>query len=340
MTSRAIGFGLAILLLTLAGCAHSASTAAPSSSGADHARSAPLPAPQARSVLDGRGLRWPLLTAAERATMEAELAQARARHDAEPESEDAIVWLGRRLAYLGRIDEAIAAYSAGLDIRPRSVRLLRHRGHRFITIRDFPAAYDDLLTAARILAEDEIPDEPEPDGRPNAQATLLSTLHGNILYHLGLAAYLKGDIAQAASIWGDAMRRLEMSDESRVSFLYWRYLALRRIDSTLTARDELAALPDPSDLLENHAYARALRFFRGAMTESELLGSARPGSIDEAVILYALATGALASGERDKGAALLERILASDPWPAFAATAAEADLARLRGLPPAAPEHH
>ncbi len=262
--------------------------------------------------------------------MEAELAIAQARYQAEPESEPNIIWLGRRLAYLGRIHEAIDTYTIGLQLHPRSIPLLRHRGHRFITIRNFTAARNDLLAAARIIEEDAPPDQPEPDGLPNPRNIQRSTLHGNVYYHLAIAAYLSADFAQAASLCGDALQRIVQNDDSRAAFTYWRYLALLRINSTLTARDELRTLPQPTDILENHAYSLTLRHLKGAVTESELLDSFTPASPDEAIFLYGLSITALASGDIPKATSLLERIIAAGHWPAFAAIAAEVDLANLR----------
>jgi tetratricopeptide (TPR) repeat protein len=82
---------------------------------------------------------------------EAELAAAQAKYDRDPHNEDAIIWLGRRLAYLGRFNDAIAVYTNGLAIYPDSARILRHRGHRYITIRLFNLAQDDLERAAILV---------------------------------------------------------------------------------------------------------------------------------------------------------------------------------------------
>jgi hypothetical protein len=60
---------------------------------------------------------------------EAELAAAQARYDRDPHNEDAIIWLGRRLAYLGRFNDAIAVYTNGLAIYPDSARILRPGDH-------------------------------------------------------------------------------------------------------------------------------------------------------------------------------------------------------------------
>lgn len=80
-------------------------------------------------------------------------------------SEDNWIWLGRRAAYLGRFREAIAVYSEGLKKHPDSYRLYRHRGHRYITIRQFGRAIADFEKAAALAAGKPL--EVEADGNPN-----------------------------------------------------------------------------------------------------------------------------------------------------------------------------
>ncbi|MHC5071708.1 MAG: tetratricopeptide repeat protein, partial [Planctomycetota bacterium] len=84
-----------------------------------------------------------------------------------PRDEERIIWYGRRLAYIGRYEEAIGVYSKGLAVHPDSPKLLRHRGHRYITLRRFADAIADLERAGQLI--DTRPDEVEPDGIPNAR---------------------------------------------------------------------------------------------------------------------------------------------------------------------------
>lgn len=273
--------------------------------------------------------------------MEAELAEARAAYDADPADESATIWLGRRLAYLGRVREAVEVFTAGLEHHPRSVRLLRHRGHRFITLRDFDAAWNDLLLATKFLQEDVVPDEVEPDGQPNASNQPRSTLHSNIFYHLALAAYLKGDFGQAASLWGATLSQMEMNDDNRVAFAYWRYNSLVQLGNLVSARDELRMIQNNLDVRENHAYYRLLLHAQGQMSEAELWEGVEKGSVDEATVAYGLAMQALAAGDIERMRGLLTRAVGTGQWPAFGATAAEADLARLnRGELQPAPGPH
>jgi hypothetical protein len=143
----------------------------------------------------GQPLVAPELPAEVRRDREAKLAEARAAVEARPDDPDALLWLGRRTAYLGRYREAIEIFSRGASRFPRDARFLRHRGHRHLSLRRFDLAAADLEAAARLVAGR--PDEVEPDGLPNAAGIPTSTLHSNIWYHLGLARYLQGDFAAA-----------------------------------------------------------------------------------------------------------------------------------------------
>jgi len=104
----------------------------------------------------------PPLSAEATSQMEARLNEARLRYEAEPNNPEATIWLGRRLAYLGRFVDAIEVYSAGIKKFPRDARLYRHRGHRYLTLRQLDLAIADLQKAASLIKG--LPDEVEPDG--------------------------------------------------------------------------------------------------------------------------------------------------------------------------------
>ena len=127
--------------------------------------------------------------------LEQKLAEARAELREHPTDEMAWIWVGRRLAYLGRHTDAIAVFTQGIRRFPESYRLLRHRGHRYITTRQLEKAVDDLSHAA-VLAEG-VEDQTEPDGMPNRLNIPRSTTQSNIYYHLGLAQYLLAEYESA-----------------------------------------------------------------------------------------------------------------------------------------------
>ena len=103
--------------------------------GGDQATISPLP-PRAEAIsLLGDTLCPPELPAEVLADREAELAKARAEYEADPSDVDAVIWYGRRTAYLSDYREAIEIYSDGIERNPNDPRLYRHRGHRYISVR-------------------------------------------------------------------------------------------------------------------------------------------------------------------------------------------------------------
>jgi tetratricopeptide (TPR) repeat protein len=82
---------------------------------------------------------------------------ARAANDAQSAFEkeitpDTATWYGRVLAYQGLMKEAIVVYDAGLKRFPDSAKLLRHRAHRYFSLRRFDESIKDGLKAAQLYA--------------------------------------------------------------------------------------------------------------------------------------------------------------------------------------------
>ena len=173
--------------------------------------------PEATSLL-GAPLHPMILDSAAEAELHARIDSAEAVYEARPDDADAIVWLGRRLAYAGHYHEAIDVYTEGIRKHPDEPRFYRHRGHRWITVRELDRAIEDLEHAARLTSGTE--DAIEPDGMPNDAGVPRSTLQTNIWYHLGLARYLQHDFEGAAY----AFRRgweISPNDDMRVAMADW-----------------------------------------------------------------------------------------------------------------------
>jgi tetratricopeptide (TPR) repeat protein len=259
-----------------------------------------------------------------RAKREAELADARAAYEKNPNDADATIWLGRRLAYLGRYPEAIDIFSEGIRKHPRDARFLRHRGHRYLTMRDFDRAIADLEKAASLTRGR--PDETEPDGLPNARNTPVGSLQSNICYHLGLAHYLKGDFERADAVYTPC-NALSTNPDRLVSLAHWRYMTLRRLGRAEEAEQLLVPIGPGLDVIENAAYHKLALMYRGEIAPEELLRQ-DASTTDGATILYGLGNWYLVSGQPEKARPLFEQIVAGNQWAAFGYIAAEAELAR------------
>ena len=276
--------------------------------------------------LTGVPLKRPHIPPERRAKLEDDLAKAKAEHDADPNSEDAAIWYGRRLAYLGRYRDAIDAFSKEIDRHPQSYKLLRHRGHRYITLREFDKAVTDLTRAAELSNKAE--DGLEPDGAPNAKNVPRSTNLSNIQYHLALAHYLKGDFRQAAA-WWTTCTGLSRNDDMRVATGYWLYLSLRRAGAPHDeAKFVLDEVKPEMDVNENGAYHRLLLMFKGELTEAQVREGSTDDAIADATIGYGLGAWKLINGDTAAARKHFEQVLSGSNWAPFGYIAAEAELAR------------
>lgn len=257
--------------------------------------------------------------------LERQLAEAKAALDRDPQSEDAAIWHGRRLAYLGRYRDAIDVFTRALAIHPDSHRLLRHRGHRYITLRQFDRAIADLQRAAAFC--ERVPDAIEPDGAPNARGTPRSTDRSNIYYHLGLALYLAGRFEESDAAFARRTALAAYNDDMIVSTTHWRYLALRRIGREADAAALLEPIRPGMYIAENDGYYRLCRYYKGLIAEDEALARKPDGGID-AGAAYGVAMMRHIRGDRAGARALFDEILAKTNWASFGHIAAEAEMAR------------
>lgn len=286
------------------------------------------PRPEATSLL-GKPLVAPAIPAERRAVLEKNLADAKAVFEKDPSSADAAIWLGRRIGYLGRYREAIDVFSAAIAKHPADPRLYRHRGHRYISIREFDKATADLSKAASLV--EGRPDEIEPDGQPNAKNIPTSTLKTNIYYHLGLARYLKGDFTGAADAYRLCMEHSKNAD-MQVATAHWQYMTLRRLGRETEAAAVLEPINDAMTVIENDSYHRLLMMYKGAVDAGTLLEASRTEALDAVTIGYGVANWHLYNGRPDDARAILANITekyAETQWAGFGYIAAEADLARL-----------
>lgn len=309
---------LAGCMLLLAGCEQGGKTAT-----ADGAAAAPV---QAISFL-GDTLRTLPLSAATRARYDSQLAVAKAAYDAAPTDPDSIIWYARRLGYLGRLREAIDVYSKGIELHPDNPWMYRHRGHRYISVRELDNAISDLERAAALV--DGKPDTVEPDGQPNARNLPIGTLHSNIAYHLGLAYYLKGDFAKSAEVFRREVADAR-NDDRRVSAGHWLYMSLRRLGDTTAARGMLAPFSRQMEVIENDTYHRLMLLYRGELPVDSVLTVGPNGemSVTDATAAYGVGNWHLYNGRAGEAEAVFRRIIAGGQWGAFGFIAAEAELGR------------
>jgi tetratricopeptide (TPR) repeat protein len=297
---------------------------------------AALPAPRSRADLpigaqawsvDGRALYASPLTSVEFARRSAALDEARKAWDAAPADPDALIWVGRRLGYLWRMREAIDLFTVGVEQHPEDARMLRHRGHRYVSVREFDNAIADLERAAKLVAGK--PDEVEPDGVPNARGIPLETLQSNIHYHLGLARYLVGDFAGAERAYRDGFAVSKNAD-NQSSATHWLYLSLRRQGKLEEAERVLEPIRGDLEIHEYHGYFQLCRAYQGALDMEKVYADAKAkGGVEAASVGYGAGAWHLVNGRTARATEIFREVVASDTAYAFGFIASEVELVRL-----------
>jgi len=255
----------------------------------------------------------------------AQLEEKKAAYKNDPNVEN-LIWYGRYIAYSGAYQEAIDFYTMGIEEFPEDARLYRHRGHRYISTRQFDKAIADFEKAAQLREGKE--NEIEPDGMPNARNIPVSTLNGNIFYHLGLAHYLKGDDEAALAAYEKSLAASRM-DDNLVSNANWLYMINRRLGREDAAMEVLDPIDQSLDIIENTAYHNLCLFYKAVISEETLTAAASGALSSNDAINYGLGNWYLAEGDTTRALEVFDEILSHEGWASFGYIAAEADKARL-----------
>jgi len=280
----------------------------------------------------------PVLSPETRALYEQKLTDAEAVHLEKPNEADSIIWLGRRMAYLGRYKDAVRVFSSGMVIYKTDARFYRHRGHRYLTLRCFDDAIRDLETADRLMVGK--PDEIEPDGIPNAKNIPTSTLKSNISYHLGLAYYLKGDWGMAAAKFMNSYNAAytAKSADMKVAAAHWVYMSAARQGASLRRdADRLLKreIKDNEEIIENQDYFEMIKLYKGQAKVDDLLMKVerRSDTVSGASLGYGLGNYFLYNGDKEKAMTIFRKIVSGNQWASFGYIASEQDIQRMRVTP-------
>jgi len=283
-------------------------------------------------ALDGRKLYRPVDSSASHQKKDSLLAISSQNFVENPTDLENIIWLGRRTAYLWRYREAIDIYTEGIQHHPESPELYRHRGHRYISIRELEKAIADFQRAAALSKDRNV--QLEKDGIPNKLNMPLSNLQFNIYYHWGLAHYLKGEFERAKDLYEKCMD-YSINSDLLVATSDWLYMSYRRMGAADTA--DWAALRFVNEgmtIIENQSYYDRCLLYKGLKKPEDLL---QPQTTDLESQLnlvtygYGVGNWYLYNGNEEKAKEIFHNILATDYWSAFGYIAAEADLVRLSG---------
>lgn len=255
-----------------------------------------------------------------------QMEEAKKNFESNPTDLESLIWYGRRTAYLGHYQNAIAIFTYGIEKFPNEPKLYRHRGHRYISIREYEKAISDLEKAAELIqnASNEI----EPDGMPNALNIPVSTLHGNIYYHLGLAYYLVQDYEKAFEAYLKC-RETGSNYDNIVSSTHWLYMIQQRMGNPEKAMEMLAPIHADSTVIENQSYADLCRLYKGWLPMDSLIQHGPGGNPSNDAVRYGVANWHLYHGDTIQAKSMLEALLNTKSFASFGYLAAEQDWINL-----------
>jgi tetratricopeptide (TPR) repeat protein len=229
-----------------------------------------------------------------------------------PDSVELAIWHGRRVAYMGRYHEAIDVFSEAIKRFPTDYRLLRHRGHRYLTTRQLDLAIADFEKAARLCKD--APNAIEPDGIPNKMNTPLGNDKFNIYYHQGLAYYLNGEFEKAVPVYEQCLA-VSDNDDLKVATSYWLYMTLHRIGMEGEATQLLEEISTEMNIIENDAYLDLLMLFKGVHTKMPI----------HPTYGYGQGFNHLKLGELERAEKMWRKVLEHPSWDSFGYIAAESE---------------
>ncbi|MBL8207418.1 MAG: tetratricopeptide repeat protein [Blastocatellia bacterium] len=242
-----------------------------------------------------------------------EVAAAEKKLATDPHNIDLLVALGRAQASVWRYQDAIATYTRGLKLAPKNAPIIallyRHRGHRYISTRQFDKAVADLERAAKLNDHDF-----------------------DIWYHLGLAYYLKGNYNKAINAYEQcrAVAEKEGKDDSVIAVSDWLYMAYRRARKDVDAAKALERITPNMNVKENKSYFDRLLFYKGLKQETEIFNLEKATDLEIATVGYGLGNWHWYHGNRAKAEEYFRKITSGKYWPAFGFIAAEVELSRKR----------
>ncbi len=227
-----------------------------------------------------------------------------------------VIALGVAQSGARQFREAIATFTRGLQRTsaardPKAVAmLLRWRGHRHLSVREFAKADADLTRALQLDA----------------------TNYG-ALFHLGVLRFLEGRHAEAAAAFARA-QPLAPDGGERAGSTDWLYMSLARAGRLDEANAMLAKRidqqPDPKPAPPGYAYVTRLKLYRGEITPEQLITDIDTDDVNLSTLAYGLGNWHYVRGDTATARRSWERATQSGGWPGFGFNVAEAELRRMR----------
>ncbi|HEV8613601.1 MAG TPA: hypothetical protein VGQ73_08810 [Gemmatimonadales bacterium] len=255
------------------------------------------------------------------------------------DSSDLTAWLqlGRSTTGMGRLRDAVAIYSRIAEVYFTEPRVFRERGEVLLRLRRVDAAIADFQKAGVLMIPkgrflEALPRGDESDSSAIPRLELTTTQY-QTFFLLGMALYCKGENLAAYKVLAEAAGIALTADDLARSLL-WLFFALRRVGTGSEAWRVLELVQPDWAAETTVPEIKLLRAFKGQLPTDSIQAQAMGARGEErALYSYGIAYHLLLKPGREADAELwLERARSGQDWSALVYLAAEADLARLRGV--------
>jgi tetratricopeptide (TPR) repeat protein len=237
-------------------------------------------------------------------------------------SEDDFVEIGKQLVTKARYREAAANFSEGLVYFPNSFRLLRYRGHHYLTLRKLDYSADDLLKAKELI-------KGQPDcWEVDAKGKRTDTYRHQIEYDLGVNYFLRRNYQEAVTAFETSLKEAHEPNEI-VKTTDWLYNAYMR-NGQLNEAEKLLTTITP-DFKSDHKqpYFLAIMLYKGLSKPNDFVDeneSPDQWNVQQVIRAYGVANWYFFQGDTARAKELYNQIIQSSKWTAFRYLAAEAEL--------------
>ena len=233
----------------------------------------------------------------------------------EAPTETDFIHLGEHLVSQGRFQDAILAYGRGLELFPQSYKLRRHRGHRYINVRQLEKAIVDLTEAANLLTKED-----EDVLQVSSSGTANGTYKHWIYYHIGLYNYLNGNYDQAADAYRVCVSTA-VNGNLKVGATDWLYNSLVKAGRLQDAQAAIDAIPADIEANPNASYYKRVMVYKGLKTIDDVIDVSKPKGTwtgGDITTGYGIANVLKGRGEVDLAQQIFDSILASPYWSSWA----------------------
>lgn len=240
-------------------------------------------------------------------------------------TEDEYIALGRLYIASNRFRDAIDLYTRGLEEFPQSFRLRRHRGHRYINVRELDKAIADLREAVDLIGTEHA-DALEF----NAGGEATATYEHWVWYHIGLYHYLNEEWTEAAA----AYRRCVDTATNNgvlVGATDWLYNAYMKAGMRDEAAAALEKIPPDLDTNRDHPYFKRVMVYKGVLDPSEIIDVDKPAADWTGFDItagYGIGNWYRFNGDADTADMIHGKILETPYWNAWAYVVTDREFAR------------